>query len=224
MTLQAGAKKWDYLKTFMETLLILGTITVAHIIGVVSPGPDFVMCVRNSLIYSRRTGIYTSLGFAAGVGVHVSYCLAGLAVIISQSILLFNAIKLLGAGYLIYLGIKSLMSKSQKLEIGDHHKRADISRWKAFKIGFITNVLNPKATLWFLGIFTVVISPGTSIFILVVASAIMVITTALWFCLVAIFFTTGKIRGAFSKFQNLFNRTFGALLLALGLKIALNKD
>lgn len=206
----------------MSYLPLITTVTIIHLLAVISPGPDFIMCVRNALTYSRKTGILTAIGLAAGVSVHIFYCIAGLALIISKSILVFNSIKLLGAAYLIYIGIKSLLSKSGIVEVSQQTKKEDITSFKAMKIGFITNVLNPKATIYFLSLFTMVITPDTPPAILGILSLIMIIATALWFSLVAIFFTHKKIQGTFNKFQNIFNRTFGGLLIALGVKVALS--
>ena len=205
----------------MQYLILIGTVTLIHLLAVISPGPDFIMCVRNSLIYSRKTGIWTAVGFGAGIAVHLFYCVAGLALIISKYILLFNAIKFLGAGYLIYIGIKSLLSKSDKIKINEAIKQADISRLAAIKIGFLTNVLNPKATLFFLSLFTLVISPSTPWPVLGIMSLIMIIDTIIWFSLVAVFMTQTKIRGLFEKHQSIFNKTLGGLLIALGIKVAL---
>jgi RhtB (resistance to homoserine/threonine) family protein len=202
-------------------LALIGSVTAIHLLAVVSPGPDFIMAARNSLIYSRRTGIWTAVGFGAGIAVHILYSLAGLALLISRSILLFNAIKLLGAGYLVYIGIRSLFSKAGSLEVGEQKKRADISPWAALRIGFLTNVLNPKATLFFLSLFTMVIAPDTPLPVMGVLSAILIGNTILWFSLVAVFLTQPRIRGAFERSQNVFNRTLGGLLIALGVKVAL---
>jgi RhtB (resistance to homoserine/threonine) family protein len=208
----------------MEHLALIATVIVVHFFGVASPGPDFIMAVRNSLTYSRKTGIWTSIGIGIGILVHISYCVAGLAIVISQSIILFNAFKYLGAIYLIYIGIKSLRARSQKLEIKDKEKKPDISAFKAVKIGFLTNVLNPKATLYFLSLFTLVISPDTPAMILVILSAVMTLETILWFSLVSIFLTQAPIRKIFEKSQGIFNKTLGGLLVALGIKVALTEE
>ena len=207
----------------MEYLALIGTVTVIHLLAVISPGPDFIMACRNSLTYSRKTGIWTAVGFGFGIAVHVFYSLAGLALIISKSILLFNAIKFLGAGYLIYIGLKSVFSKSSKIELGEQQKKEDITRFAAIRIGFLTNVLNPKATLFFLSLFTLVISPETPMPIMGIMSAIMIINTMLWFSLVAVFLTQKRIRSIFERFQGVFNKTLGGLLIALGIKVALSK-
>ncbi len=214
----------NYFHTFslMEYLALLGTVTVVHLLAVVSPGPDFIMACRNSLTYSRSIGIWTAVGFGMGITVHILYCLAGIGFIISQSVLLFTIIKLLGAGYLIYIGIKSFFAKSSAIEITTIQKKKDFSPWKAVQTGFLTNALNPKATLFFLSLFTLVISPTTPIIVVGIASLIMVLNTILWFSLVAAFLTQPRIRHIFEKFQTVFNKVFGGLLVALGIKIAIS--
>lgn len=207
----------------MEYLGLIGTVTIIHLLAVISPGPDFIVAVKNSLSYSRKTGIRTAVGFGAGIAVHIFYCLAGIAVIISKSIIVFSIIKFLGAGYLVYIGIRSLFSKSSKIKLGEHQKKEDISPLAAIKIGFLTNVLNPKATLLFLSLFTLVISPETPKVIMGIMGGIMIINTILWFSLVAIFLSQRKIRSAFERFQGIFNKTLGGLLILLGIKVALTQ-
>lgn len=207
----------------MKDLSLIATVTLVHLLAVVSPGPDFLMTVRNSLAYSRKTGIWTAVGIGLGIAVHIFYSVAGLAFVISQSILIFNFIKLLGAGYLIYIGIKSFRSSGASLEIKNGETHPDISALAAVKIGFLTNALNPKATVFFLSLFTLVISPNSPAPLLVIVSIIMIINTAAWFALVAIFLTQRRIRGIFERFQNAFHKIFGGLLIALGVKIAVTE-
>lgn len=202
---------------------MIGTVTLIHILAVISPGPDLIVAVKNSILYSRKTGFWTAFGFGLGISIHIFYCIAGLALIISKSILIFSIVKLLGAGYLIYIGIKSIFAKSSKIEIESTRQKTDISPFEAVKIGFLTNVLNPKATLFSLGVFTLVISPETPSLILAILSIIMVINTTLWFSLVAIFFTQKRIRNVFNKFQIIFNKVLGGLLICLGVKVALSQ-
>lgn len=207
----------------MGNLALIGTVTLIHLLAVISPGPDFIMCVRNSLTYSRKTGVWTAFGFGLGIAVHVFYSLVGLALIISQSILIFNTIKLAGAAYLVYIGVKSILSKSSALDISQQEKKSDISSAQAIKIGFLTNILNPKVTLFFLSLFTFVVSPDTSLHISVIMGLIMVIDTILWFSLVATVLTQKHIRIVFQKFQGAFSKTLGGLLIALGIKLALTE-
>lgn len=210
----------------LENLAIIGTIAFVHLLGAMSPGPDLAMSVRNSLTYSRRTGIFTAVGFGLGVAVHVAYCIAGIAVVIARSILVFSTIKYLGAAYLLYIGIRSVVSRQHRMEADVVTKRKDISPFRAVRMGFFTNILNPKATLFFLGLFTVVISPAAPPprHILVIAGIVMVVDTMLWFGFVALFLNERHVRSFFERFQGYFNRAFGGVLILLSIKIALSRD
>lgn len=204
----------------MEYLPLFGSVLLIHLMAVMSPGPDFIMALRNSLTYSRKTGIYTAIGFGIGIGVHVLYCVFGLAFLIQSSPLIFNIIKFLGVAYLIYIGVMSIISKSLNIDIGKQHHLADISALKAIRMGFLTNVLNPKATLFFLSLFTFVIGPNVPTLIALTLGILMMINTAIWFSLVAVFFTQSKIRALFNRYQKVFNIIFGILLIAIAIKIA----
>ena|SRR5258708_39313724 len=95
----------------MQYLPIILTVAGVHFLALLSPGPDFILITRNSLLYSRRTGIFSAIGLGLGIIVHITYSLIGIGLIISKSILLFSFMKYLGAGYLFYIGYKSLRAK-----------------------------------------------------------------------------------------------------------------
>ncbi len=204
----------------MDNLHLLGTIAIIQAFGVISPGPDFVMCVRNSLMYSRRSGVFTAVGFALGVALHVTYLIAGIAVIIARSPVLFSMIKYFGAAYLFSMGIRSIAARSFGVDTSPEKAQKDISPLNAVWTGFLTNISNPKAGLFFLGLFTIVAGPGTPRFVLVIAGMIMVIETVLWFTLVAYFFNQRHVRSLADRFQGYFNLIFGALLILISIRIA----
>jgi len=159
------------------------TIGVIAIFMAISPGADFVMVTRNSIFYSRKAGLYSALGVSAAIWVHVAYSIAGLAVIISSSVVLFSIIKYLGAGYLIYIGWKTFTSKSL-MDIDESVSSQPLSNTKAFRIGFITNVLNPKTTIFFLSIFTQIVTQETPLWLQLVYGAIISCAHLLWFVVV----------------------------------------
>lgn len=213
----------------MQHLALLATICGLHTLAVISPGPDFLLALKNSLTYSRRTGIYTAIGFALGIATHLIYCITGLAFLISKSILLFNILKYIGAGYLMYIGIKSIMSKPNEQSVTSktipaRAKKSDMTAFQAIKSGYLTNLLNPKATLFMLSIFTLIIKPETPAFVLIGASAYMIVFTAVWFSLVAVFFSHQRIQNIYRKFERVISRTFGGLLMLMGIKLALAKE
>lgn len=206
-----------------EYILEFITIAGLHLLAVMSPGPDFIMISRNSIVYSRRTGIFSALGLALGILLHVTYSLIGLGLIISKSIVLFGTIKFLGAGYLVYIGIKSLRSKKSN-EAFDQSliKNEDLTPLQSVKMGFLTNALNPKATLFFLAVFTQVIDLNTPLGIKVLYGLEMSLATFLWFAAVAIILSHTRIKQRFSKIQHYIEKTMGAMLIALGIKVALS--
>ena len=205
----------------MDSITLIGTVTLVHLLAVISPGPDFVMACRNALLYSRKTGIWTAVGFGLGIAVHISYALFGLAWVVAQSVILFSVIKYLGAAYLIFIGVQSFLSKTKTLEPGVVSKQKDIPPMVAIRMGFVTNVLNPKATLFFLSLFTMVVGPEVSVFEMTIISIILIGVTVLWFSLVAVIMTQKRIRQTFERYQGVFNKSLGGLLVALGIKIAL---
>ena len=206
----------------MEYLPQFLTVASIHLLAVISPGPDFIMITRNTLVYSRKTGIYSAVGLGLGIGVHVAYSLLGIGLIISKSIFLFTVIKFIGAGYLFYIGYKSITSKKSQLHIKNEDKKEDISKVNAIKIGFITNVTNPKVTLFFLALFTQVIHPTTPFPVQLLYGVEMMVATGLWFTLVAIMFSHHVIKKGFEKVAHIAEKTIGAILIALGIKLALS--
>lgn len=208
----------------MEYLTIILTVALVHLLAVISPGPDFIMITRNSLIYSRKTGIYSAIGLGFGILVHVTYSLVGIGLLISQSIILFNFFKYLGAAYLIYIGYKSLTSKSSNLHLEGQNKKTDISKFAAIRMGFITNATNPKATLFFLSLFTLVINPSTPLFIKLFMGMEMAVVTSAWFMLVAYLISHNLVKSRLAKVQHHAERFIGVVLIALGIKVALSSS
>lgn len=200
------------------------TIAVIHLLAVASPGPDFIVVTKNSLSYSRRVGVYTALGVALGIAVHVSYCLLGIALIISQSVIVFSIIKYIGAAYLIWIGYKGLRAKA-KPEVGidvEKNEKKDLSIRSAIKSGFLVNVLNPKATLFLLAVFTQVIDPETPKFVQTLYGLEMIIATFAWFALVSFVFSNRLMKQKISRFSHWIDRVGGAVMLTLGIKVAVS--
>ena len=147
----------------MEFLTLWIAFAVIGIVATISPGPAFAMTVRIAVSNSRKVGIIFALGLGAGIAVQVSSILLGMGVIIAQSVFLFNLIKYAGAAYLIYIGIKGLRSrKKETLGVKDAAIKKDLTPTAAFRQGLITNVLNPKAVVFFTAVFAQFISPETT--------------------------------------------------------------
>lgn len=194
----------------------------AHIIAAMSPGPDFAVLVKSALTESRTRAIAVAAGIAAGVLVHITYSLLGLAFVISQSIIVFNVIKFFGAAYLIWIGIQALRSKGQSTKLRSAPAAEERSVFRAGLSGFLTNALNPKATLFFLGLFTQVIDPTTSSGTKLLYASEMVVATFLWFGLLAVIIARPRIKSIFETAKAKIDKVVGVVLIALGTRVAVS--
>lgn len=208
----------------MENLVLIGTILAIHVFAWFTPGPLFVLIARNSLVYSRKSGLWTATGIAVGNFIHITYSVLGTLLIFSMSDTAFNVIKLLGVGYLSYLGIKTLLLKietqSTDTTINQH---TDISPFNAAKTGFLTNILSPKASLFFASIFGSLIAGRTPIWVVIFLWMVMPLNSFVMASLLSVFFTRKSVRSVYVKYQNIVNKLLAAALFALATVIASHK-
>ncbi|MGH1456090.1 MAG: LysE family transporter [Alphaproteobacteria bacterium] len=213
----------------MELFLAWLVIASVQLAATMSPGPAFVVAVRNAIAYDRKTGIATAFGLSLGVLAHVSFVLCGIALIVAQSVWLFSFIKYAGAAYLFYIGVKAIIAsrkvKMPSIEINDDIQPAKlmISVRKAIVTGFLTNLLNPKAVVFFTAVFTQFINADTSFQVLALYGLTSVAIEFLWFAGVAIFLTHSRIRAVFLSYMRWVEGICGGLMVGLGIKLALSK-
>ena len=202
----------------------LWMFAVAALMLNLTPGNDMIYVATRSASQGIKAGIISSLGIMAGCMVHIVAAVVGLSALIAQSAFAFNLIKYLGAAYLIYLGARALLSKRQMLSINTAVAR--ISNRKLFLQGLLTNVLNPKVALFFLAFLPQFISTDGS------NPAIQILFLGTWFnvggtivnIFVAILFgRVGKWISSSPRFVQWQERVTGAMLIALGIKVALSK-
>jgi RhtB (resistance to homoserine/threonine) family protein len=189
-----------------------------------SPGPDFIVVTRSAIAYPRKQALVTALGIAAGCLLHAGYCIVGLAVIVAQSIVVFSFIKYAGAAYLIYLGFKGLTAQDGKNQSEAAPVPRSPSMSSAFVEGFLCNALNPKCALFLLSLFTQFISPDASFLAKTQVAAIFVIESLLYWPLLVLLLQLRQVRMFFTQWRTTMDRLCGALLVALGLRVALSRN
>ena len=194
------------------------SIAIIHLLAVMSPGPDFALIIRQSLSYGRKISIITSIGIGTGILFHILYCVIGLGMIISKYSYVFNLIKISGALYLMYIGYKSISSKTL-LKTEGNILSNNTSNIDSFFTGLITNVLNPKATLFFLSLYIFIINEQPSVYIQAFYGLWMSIVTALWFCFLSIILTNNSIAKRINKFSNFTQKAMGVMLILIGFKL-----
>jgi RhtB (resistance to homoserine/threonine) family protein len=189
------------------------TIVVAHALAVASPGPDFALVLRQSLAHGRRTALWSSLGIGCGLSVHIAYCILGLGYFLKNSAVALAAIKYLGAAYLAWVGFQALRSKPRTGDLdlaGAASAPSDAAAWAA---GFLVNVLNPKAALFFIALFPLAVSVTTPKLVQVGYGAWMTAATVAWFSFVSVVFTQEEVRRRFLRHGHWIDRALGAVFI-----------
>ncbi|WP_413189732.1 LysE family translocator [Psychrobacter sp. AT9] len=220
-------------------------ITSVHLLAAASPGPDFVLVSQQTLAKGRRTGLICSLGITLGLAVHIIYSVLGLATVIAHSQPLLTAIKWLGGSYLIYLGWQGIQAKPKKpLDSADsEHVGIDVSQvatteqaqllstkkpsidsdstFAILRRGFFCNVFNPKAPVYFVAIFTLVLSPDIPLWQLAIYGVWMMVLQMAWFSTVVMLLSIPAIHRRFQRFEHWIDRVLGTAMIVLGLNLIL---
>lgn len=207
-------------------------ITSVHLLAAASPGPDFVLVSQQTLAKGRRTGLICSLGITLGLAVHIIYSVLGLATVIAHSQPLLTAIKWLGGSYLIYLGWQGIQAKAKKpADLDAIDSDADISIKKTpidtdstasiLRRGFFCNVFNPKAPVYFVAIFTLVLSPDIPLWQLAIYGIWMMVLQMAWFSTVVMLLSIPAIHRRFQRFEHWIDRVLGIAMIILGLNLIL---
>lgn len=190
------------------------SLCVIVTLGAISPGPDWAVVAKNALA-CRKSGLASALGVSLGICLHMLYCLFGISALIQASPYLFGAVKVLGAFYLCYLGYKTARDPLTPSKVDETKVEGDFS--KAFWQGFWTNTLNPKAVVFFISLFSLLIDPGTPIWILMLYAFTTVLIHLVWFSFTALLFSFSKVRGPLLTFQTAVAKVLGFALIGLGL-------
>ncbi|MEC4088464.1 MULTISPECIES: LysE family transporter [Pseudoalteromonas] len=197
-------------------------IALAHFFAVASPGPDFAVVLKQSISFGRRNALMTSAGVGLGILVHVTYCLLGVALLLAQSPELFNVFKYLAGAYLAYMGIQALRASANPAsQQAATPSATEESAMQALRRGFLVNALNPKATLFFLSLFTLVIDPGTPQSVQILYGLYMAVATWLWFSSLSMVLSKATVRSFFQRAGHWFDRGIGVILLLLALRVIL---
>ena len=194
------------------------SIATIHFFAVVSPGPDFIIIVRQSISHGRRSALMTSLGIGIGILMHITLCIFGLGMIIKESDLLFKVIQIIGSLYLAYLGIVSIKSRNSSTK-SKYNDEFNFNAFESFKLGFLTNVLNPKATLFFLSLYVLIISNNTPFQFQILFGLWMSFATGLWFAFLSLILTNESVLAKVEFMSTKIQRLTGVILIIFATKL-----
>ncbi|MFT6732736.1 MAG: RhtB (resistance to homoserine/threonine) family protein [Polaribacter sp.] len=197
-------------------------LAIANAFAVASPGVDFALVLKNTLQVGKSAGIATAIGIGLGILVHMTYTLLGVALVISKSPIIFQGIKILGAIYLLWIVYQSFQSRIKRKETSINNQLIEQSWYISMRQGFIVNILNPKATMFFIAIFTNIISIETPHKIQMLYGFWLIIYAIFWFTFVAWIFSRQQVRNWYLQNGHYIDWAMGVFLLFIALRLVLS--
>ncbi len=199
------------------------TIVVAHALAVASPGPDFALVLRQSLAHGRRAAVWSSIGIGCGLSVHIGYCILGLGYFLKNSEVALAAVKYLGAAYLAWVGVQALRSRARTGDVDLAAGATVPTDGAAWTTGFLVNVLNPKAALFFISLFPLAVSVTTPKLVQVGYGVWMTLSTIAWFSFVSVVFTREDVRRRFLRHGHWIDRALGVVFIGFAMSLVFAK-
>ncbi|WP_040809505.1 LysE family translocator [Nocardia concava] len=204
-----------------EILTLAGVI----VLGSMSPGPDFLIVLRNSVVSGRRAGIACSSGIAAGVFVWALVTAIGVAGLLAASAEAYTVVKLVGAIYLAFIGIRALLAARR----GDYRPDPDAAANRrgvlvAFRQGLLTNLLNPKCAVFFIALVPQFLPAHPSALGTLELAVVCTVANLCWFITLSV--GVGMLRKVFtrSRVRRALDAAMGTFMVGLGLRIAMESN
>jgi threonine/homoserine/homoserine lactone efflux protein len=196
------------------------------LIVVVSPGPDFLVTVQQATSRSRRHGILTGLGVCSGLVIWSAGSMVGLSVLFARLSWVYDTVRYAGAAYLVYLGARTLWSTRRDgrgIGVAPQPSVRTGGLWRAWRIGFLTDLGNPKAAAFFSSLFGALLPAGTGPAVRVAVVAGIVGLATAWYVAVAVLFGLGPVATLYRRARRWIERVMATLLIALGGRLALDR-
>jgi RhtB (resistance to homoserine/threonine) family protein len=202
----------------IDTQVLAFTLVVA--ILAVTPGSDTMLVMKNGMRCGNAAGWATTCGILAGTLVHAVISALGISVVVAQSETLFHIIKGLGALYLVWLGVQTFRSAGNRPKVENRHSRQ--AARGAFLEGLITNLLNPKVAIFYMALLPQFIAPGDHVLVKsLLLAGIHNVLSLTWLGGLVLVISGGKRWIQNPQVQERLSRASGVVLIALGLRLAL---
>ncbi len=204
----------------MTAFAVLLSILAAITIGAISPGPSFVLVSRISIASSRTHGLASALGMGVGGALFAALAVLGLTALLMQFEWLYLMLKLLGGAYLVYIAIRIWRGASEPLALADTNApTGGLSISRAFLLGLITQLSNPKTSIVYASIFAALMPPAPPLWLLFALPPMLFCVEAGWYAVVAFVFSGSRARLIYVRLKLWIDRGAGAVMGALGLKL-----
>lgn len=214
---------------------LLASLAAIHIIALISPGPDFAIIVKMASQQSRQAAVACALGIAIAILIHTLLSLLGISLMIRQSPLAYTLVQCIGVSYLAWMGFQALKSAISRFKsiaasteqptqafATDKHNTASFGIFKGFKIGLLTNLLNPKALIFFITLFTVLITPEVNLITKIAATTLLFSLSLIWFSLLALVLSKPLIQAKLLSVSHIIDLLVGIIFIGVSATIAVS--
>ena len=200
------------------TLVTFVQVFVVCLLGAMSPGPSMAVVIHNAILKGRYNGILTAIGHGIGITVYATFAVLGIGLVIKTNLFIFNSLKILSIIFLLFIGMKSILSKDNlNLEAKDSKEKA-----LSFFQGFSISILNPKILVWFIAIYSQFMSINNELIFNIYLVSIAGIIDACWYIALTLIITTASSLSFFQTKINLIRKIQGFFFIALGLVLLIN--
>ncbi len=208
----------------MDSFTIISTVVVAHFLALISPGPDFLLLVRSAISNTRGRVVGMALGIALANGIYITLCIVGVGAVIVHSFYLMVALKLIGGLFLLYIAYHAIKAKRSDYQFLHHasdktHPNSTRSFAKEFGLGLFSGLSNPKNVIFYLSLFSVVLTPSVSLGLSVALGLWMTILVFLWDVMIIFVLSHQGVRTAFAKIAFYVDKLAGVLLGFMGYRL-----
>lgn len=208
-----------------DLLPIITTVVAAHFLALISPGPDFLLVVRSTLRNSRRRALGVTFGIALANAIYIALCIIGVGSMIAHSLWLMIALKILGGCFLLYIAYHALKARrsdyaflNKQPQSASTHQTAP-SFFKEFLLGLASGLSNPKNIIFYLSLFSVVLTPESGLGLSLGLGVWMTILVFAWDAMIIFVLSQPKVRHGFSKLVFYIDKIAGMLLGLMGYKL-----
>ena len=212
----------------MNELTLLLTLALIHLLALMSPGPDFALVVQKTTRLGRVAGFYIALGLSLGILLHTLLSLAGLSLLVQQQPSVMAVVQWVGGGYLLYLGLSALRTTylswhQSSLILSVIDQSQSLSRWQTLLQGLLTNLLNPKALVFFVSLISGLVPATMSLTGKLSAAALLFLLSMGWFCLLAWLLSSVFMQQRLAYLGRYIDGVCGLVFTLLGSGLLLNQ-
>lgn len=201
------------------TLTAFVTVSLCSLMAAISPGPAVLMSARTGVTEGMRTGFFMAVGIGAGAVIWAAAALFGLALVFKVAPALLWALKIFGATYLLWMGLRMWLTADAPLDMAETG-RPPRTGASAFWLGLLTQLANPKPAILFSAIFIGTIPEGTAPWVIAALLSVVFLNEMLWNVVVARIFSFNRSKAVYISLKSVIDRSFGGMLAVLGVKIA----